>query len=134
MTVRAGSEPAEVREAAAGQHAIVDRGRLRSLLVEEEARFRREHPRSGELWERSQRMLLGGVPMPWMDSIFVQSGCAMMPTRKPSPSSTRPIIAAPNDGWSTYASPVMMSTSSSAQPRATISARVVGRKAVRSGD
>jgi glutamate-1-semialdehyde 2,1-aminomutase len=67
MTVRASSEAAaEVREAPAGRHATVDRARLASLLEDEEARFRRAHPRSGELWERSQRMLLGGVPMSWM--------------------------------------------------------------------
>ena len=69
-----------------------------------------------------------GTPMPWMDWMSFQSGWAMMPTRRPMFSKTRPIIAEPNDGWSTYASPVMMSTSSSDHPLAVISSRVIGRK------
>jgi glutamate-1-semialdehyde aminotransferase len=56
---------AELRTAAA-PHRAVDRGRLRALLDGEEARFRRDHPRSGELAERAGRSLLGGVPMSWM--------------------------------------------------------------------
>jgi glutamate-1-semialdehyde 2,1-aminomutase len=44
----------------------VDRGRLRSLMEREEARFVAEHPRSGEMFARGRRSLLAGVPMPWM--------------------------------------------------------------------
>ena len=66
MSVRASSGLSEVREAPAPPHASVDRERLRGLLAEEDARFRRAHTRSAELWERAQRSLLGGVPMSWM--------------------------------------------------------------------
>ena len=66
MSVRASSGPSEVREAPVPPHASVDRERLRGLLAEEDARFRRAHTRSAELWERAQRSLLGGVPMSWM--------------------------------------------------------------------
>ncbi len=58
--------PAEVRTAPAGPLATVDRARLRLLLDEEADRFRRDHHRSGALWERAQGSLLGGVPMSWM--------------------------------------------------------------------
>ncbi|HEY1252292.1 MAG TPA: aspartate aminotransferase family protein [Thermoanaerobaculia bacterium] len=44
----------------------VDRARLRSLLGEEQERFRARHPRSRELFERARASLLGGVPMNWM--------------------------------------------------------------------
>ena len=44
----------------------VDRGRLRSLMEREEARFVAEHPRSREMFARGRRSLLAGVPMPWM--------------------------------------------------------------------
>src|SRR3954454_25220903 len=44
----------------------MDRERLARLLEEELDRFRAEHPRSAELYERAQRSLIGGVPMPWM--------------------------------------------------------------------
>ena len=64
--VTAPAGPCEVRAAPAGSLAVIDRARLRSLLDEEGERFRRGHPRSAELWERSQRSLLGGVPMSWM--------------------------------------------------------------------
>src|SRR5262245_54597971 len=40
----------------------------------------------------------------------------------------------PNEEWSTYPSPVTSRTSSSAQPRASISRRVRGRKGARSED
>ncbi|MFN8161782.1 MAG: transaminase [Solirubrobacterales bacterium] len=43
-----------------------DRDRLDSLLEAELAEFVRAHPRSQELYERSLRSLVGGVPMPWM--------------------------------------------------------------------
>ncbi|HEY8258322.1 MAG TPA: aspartate aminotransferase family protein [Gemmatimonadales bacterium] len=45
---------------------IVDRGRLRDLLAEEERRFASCHPRSLELYERARTSLLCGVPMHWM--------------------------------------------------------------------
>jgi glutamate-1-semialdehyde 2,1-aminomutase len=44
----------------------LDRDRLAGLLEEEERRFVAEHPGSRELFERGQRALLAGVPMPWM--------------------------------------------------------------------
>jgi len=44
----------------------VDRNRLRELMAREEARFVKDHPRSGELFERGKGSLLAGVPMPWM--------------------------------------------------------------------
>lgn len=44
----------------------IDRSRLEQLLEAELERFRAEHPRSAELYERAQRSLVGGVPMPWM--------------------------------------------------------------------
>jgi glutamate-1-semialdehyde 2,1-aminomutase len=45
---------------------ILDRSRLKKLLVEEEACFRQEHPRSLELYQRAGRSMQGGVPMLWM--------------------------------------------------------------------
>jgi glutamate-1-semialdehyde 2,1-aminomutase len=44
----------------------IDRSRLRELMAGEQDRFLREHPRSGELFERARRSMLAGVPMPWM--------------------------------------------------------------------
>ena len=44
----------------------LDRGRLATLLAEEERRFRETHPKSLALAERATRSLLGGVPMHWM--------------------------------------------------------------------
>ncbi len=44
----------------------VDRKRLGALMDRELTRFVAEHRRSGELFERGQRSLLAGVPMPWM--------------------------------------------------------------------
>src|SRR5512133_3423870 len=46
--------------------STVDRVRLRELMSRERDRFVKEHPRSGELFERSKTNLLAGVPMPWM--------------------------------------------------------------------
>src|SRR5262249_45330682 len=37
-----------------------------ALIEGELERFRREHPRSAELYERARGSLFGGVPMPWM--------------------------------------------------------------------
>src|SRR5256886_6527965 len=44
----------------------IDRTRISALMAREEARFVELHPRSGELFERAKRSMLGGVPMPWM--------------------------------------------------------------------
>jgi glutamate-1-semialdehyde 2,1-aminomutase len=46
--------------------STVDRTRLRELMDRELARFEQDHPRSRELFERSKKNLLAGVPMPWM--------------------------------------------------------------------
>ena len=45
---------------------MIERSRIQSLLAVEEARFVESHPRSQALFERAQKSLLGGVPMPWM--------------------------------------------------------------------
>jgi len=44
----------------------IDPSRVAELVRREEHRFVEEHPRSGELFERAKRSMLGGVPMPWM--------------------------------------------------------------------
>lgn len=44
----------------------VDRARLGALTAREAERFKAEHPRSAELFERARRSLMGGVPMNWM--------------------------------------------------------------------
>ena len=44
----------------------LDRGRLADLLEQEEGRFVEDHPGSQRLFERGEKALLGGVPMPWM--------------------------------------------------------------------
>jgi glutamate-1-semialdehyde 2,1-aminomutase len=44
----------------------IDRARIAELVDREERRFVLEHPRSAELFERAERSMLGGVPMPWM--------------------------------------------------------------------
>src|SRR3954453_3857184 len=44
----------------------LDRGRLEALLESEERRFVQEHPESQRLFERGEKALLAGVPMPWM--------------------------------------------------------------------
>ncbi|HEX8855412.1 MAG TPA: aspartate aminotransferase family protein [Thermoleophilaceae bacterium] len=44
----------------------MDRGRLAQLLAAERERFAADHPRSRELFERSKRSLVAGVPMSWM--------------------------------------------------------------------
>ena len=44
----------------------LDRGRLATLLGQEERRFVEAHPRSFALYRRARGSLLGGVPMPWM--------------------------------------------------------------------
>jgi glutamate-1-semialdehyde 2,1-aminomutase len=44
----------------------LDRDRLADLLAEEEQRFVEDHPGSQRLFERGEKALLGGVPMPWM--------------------------------------------------------------------
>jgi glutamate-1-semialdehyde 2,1-aminomutase len=44
----------------------LDRDRLSDLLEQEERRFVEQHPGSQRLFERGERALLSGVPMPWM--------------------------------------------------------------------
>jgi len=44
----------------------LDRARLARLMVDEQARFAADHPRSEALHRRAQASLLDGVPMPWM--------------------------------------------------------------------
>jgi len=44
----------------------VDRKRIRSLMIQEERRFVKDHPKSGALFERAKHSLLAGVPMNWM--------------------------------------------------------------------
>jgi glutamate-1-semialdehyde 2,1-aminomutase len=44
----------------------LDRDRLSDLLEQEERRFVEDHPGSQRLFERGEKALLGGVPMPWM--------------------------------------------------------------------
>lgn len=46
--------------------AEINRDRLAELTGSELERFVQENPKSRELYERAQRSLLGGVPMPWM--------------------------------------------------------------------
>jgi glutamate-1-semialdehyde 2,1-aminomutase len=46
--------------------AALDRTRLARLMVDEQARFATDHPRSRALHDRAQASLLDGVPMPWM--------------------------------------------------------------------
>lgn len=58
--------------------ATIDRSRLDRLARRERAAFQERHPRSRQLFERSRRSLLAGVPMNWMvrwagpHPIFVQ--------------------------------------------------------------
>lgn len=44
----------------------IDRARLAELTAAERDRYAVEHPRSRELFERTSRSLLAGVPMSWM--------------------------------------------------------------------
>ena len=44
----------------------MDRARLTRLLDDERSRFRETHARSAELFTRTSKTLLGGVPMTWM--------------------------------------------------------------------
>src|SRR5262245_40643967 len=44
----------------------LDRERLSGLLEQEERRFVNDHPGSRQLFERGEKALLAGVPMPWM--------------------------------------------------------------------
>jgi glutamate-1-semialdehyde 2,1-aminomutase len=58
----------------------IDRKRLTELLSVEELRFRNEHQKSYQLYQRAQKCLQGGVPMLWMIRwagtfpIFVREG------------------------------------------------------------
>src|SRR5271155_3687704 len=47
-------------------HRTIDRSRLRTLVSREEEKFVNERPLSAALYARSQKSLLGGVPMNWM--------------------------------------------------------------------
>src|SRR6266702_4890081 len=67
-----------------------------------------------------------GGPKVRHGSALRQSGWHSMPTRKPALSSTRARIAMAKLGWSTYASPETKTMSTSSQPRAAISARLIG--------
>lgn len=57
----------------------IDRTRLTALMQRENERFRNEHPRSAELFERGKSSMAGGVPMSWMSKwpgefpLFVES-------------------------------------------------------------
>jgi glutamate-1-semialdehyde 2,1-aminomutase len=44
----------------------LDRNKLTQLLQSEEQRFRTNHPKSFELYQRARKSLQGGVPMLWM--------------------------------------------------------------------
>jgi glutamate-1-semialdehyde 2,1-aminomutase len=44
----------------------LDRSNLESLLKQEEQFFRKNHPKSYELYQRTSKSLYGGVPMLWM--------------------------------------------------------------------
>ena len=44
----------------------LDRDRLGELLEQEERRFVDDHPGSQQLFERGEKAMLSGVPMPWM--------------------------------------------------------------------
>jgi len=46
--------------------SALDRSRLEKLLVEEEQKFHKDHPKSYELYQRARKSLHGGVPMLWM--------------------------------------------------------------------
>jgi len=58
----------------------IERARIRELLISEEKRFAKEHPRSRELFKQAQSVLVAGVPMNWMIRwagsfpIFVEEG------------------------------------------------------------
>lgn len=45
---------------------VIDREKLRKLLVEEEFLFHQTHKKSFELYNRARKSLFGGVPMLWM--------------------------------------------------------------------
>ncbi|MBN8866624.1 MAG: aspartate aminotransferase family protein [Solirubrobacterales bacterium] len=49
-----------------GSMTEIDRERLAGLTQVESDRFVEANPKSKELFERSRRSLIGGVPMPWM--------------------------------------------------------------------
>jgi glutamate-1-semialdehyde 2,1-aminomutase len=44
----------------------IDRSRLQSLMEREQKKFVADRPKSGALFERARKSLLGGVPMNWM--------------------------------------------------------------------
>jgi len=58
----------------------IERARIGNLLIREEKRFAKEHPRSRALFKQAQSVLVAGVPMNWMIRwagsfpIFVEEG------------------------------------------------------------
>ena len=68
-----------------------------------------------------------GLPKTRNASTLVQSGCAIIPTRKPCASNVRPIMPEQNDGWSIYASPQTKIKSQLSQPSWSISSRDIGK-------
>jgi len=71
-----------------------------------------------------------GLPKRLKSFTLRQSGCAMTATVYPLLSKTFPIIAAPKDGWSTYASPVIKMKSGLLKPLLSHSSVVIGKKAI----
>ena len=59
---------------------IIDRNRLKNLIVQEQERFTAAHPISHDLFNQAKSHLLDGVPMNWMVEwagtfpIFVEGG------------------------------------------------------------
>lgn len=49
------------------EYRSINRARLEALSAEEHRRFRETHPRSRAHFEDARRVLLGGVPMSWMN-------------------------------------------------------------------
>jgi len=70
-----------------------------------------------------------GFPSAVISRLLFQSGWAIIPTEKPASQRTRPMRAVPNEGWSTYASPVTRMISNCPIPRASPSFLERGRKA-----
>ena len=68
----------------------IDRARLAELTAAERDRYAAEHPRSRELFERTSRSLLGGVPMSWMTKWAAGFPLVRWPRRtaRASPTST----------------------------------------------
>jgi hypothetical protein len=54
------------------KNVIIDRNRLKQLLIREREMFVREHPESSRLFERAKQSMLGGVPMQVKTLLTVQ--------------------------------------------------------------